>query len=84
IAIGAGSEQVTDFLEKTYKGDISTADASVLAVAGIYLSSEDKEGTGHIRMARIKKETGLYELVSGEEIVKYAGAAKEKYPQEQK
>ncbi|RNJ76417.1 MAG: archaeal proteasome endopeptidase complex subunit alpha [Nitrosopumilus sp. H13] len=84
IAIGAGSEQVTDFLEKTYKGDISTADASVLAVAGIYLSSEDKEGTGHIRMARIKKDTGLYELVSGEEIVKYAGAAKEKYPQEQK
>ena len=31
-------------------------EASVLASAGIYLSSEDKEGTGHIRMAHIKTE----------------------------
>ncbi|RNJ80376.1 MAG: archaeal proteasome endopeptidase complex subunit alpha [Nitrosopumilus sp. B06] len=84
IAIGAGSEQVTDFLEKTYKDDLSINDASVLAAAGIYLSSEDKDGTGHIRMARIKKETGAYELVSNEEIVKYATSAKEKYPQEKK
>lgn len=84
IAIGAGSEQVTDFLEKTYKDDLSINDASVLAAAGIYLSSEDKDGTGHIRMARIKKETGAYELVSNEEIAKYATSAKEKYPQEKK
>lgn len=84
IAIGSGSDQVTDFLEKTYKNDLSLADASALASAGIYLSSEDKEGTNHIRMAHIKTETGLYELVSTEDIVKYATAAKEKYPHEQK
>ena len=84
IAIGSGSDQVTDFLEKTYKEDLSLDDAAALAAAGIYLSSEDKEGTSHIRMAHIKKEDGLYELVSDEQITKYANAAKEKYPHEQK
>ena len=81
IAIGSGSDTVTDFLEKTYKEEnISIDDASALAAAGIYLSSEDKEGTSHIRIAHIKKETGLYELVSDEDITNYAKIAKEKYP----
>ena len=84
IAIGANSDQVTDFLEKTYKNDLSLDDASALAAAGIYLSSEDKEGTTHIRMAQIKTETGLYEIVSDEQIGNYAKAAKEKYPHDQK
>ena len=72
--------QVTDFLEKTYKEDLSLEDAAALATGGIYLSSEDKEGTKHIRMALIKKETGLYEIVSQEAIANYAKIAKEKYP----
>ena len=80
IAIGSGSDTVTDFLEKTYKDELTLDEASVLAAAGIYLSSEDKEGTSHIRMAHIKTETGLYELVSDEQIVSYANTAKEKYP----
>jgi len=84
IAIGANSEQVTDFLEKTYKNDLSLEDASTLATAGIYLSSEDKDGTAHIRMAQIKTETGAYEIVSKEQITSYAKTAKEKYPHEQK
>ena len=84
IAIGSGSDQVTDFLEKTYKNDLSLDDAAVLASAGIYLSSEDKEGTSHIRMAQIKTDTGLYELISDEQIANYAKTAKEKYPHEQK
>ena len=84
IAIGSGSDQVTDFLEKTYKSDLSLDEAATLATAGIYLSSEDKEGTNHIRMAYIKKDTGLYEIVSEEQITKYANTAKEKYPHEQK
>jgi len=84
IAIGSGSDQVTDFLEKTYKDDLSLDDAATLAAAGIYLSSEDKEGTNHIKMAHIKTENGLYELVSDEQIVNYAKTAKEKYPHDQK
>jgi proteasome alpha subunit len=80
IAIGSGSDTVTDFLEKTYKDDLTLDEASVLASAGIYLSSDDKEGTNHIRMAHIKTGNGLYELVSNEQIVSYANTAKEKYP----
>ena len=83
IAIGSGSEQVTDFLEKSYKEDLSLDDAAALAAAGIYLSSEDKEGTSQIRMARVKKDTGLYEIVSKEDIENYAKTAKEKYPHNQ-
>ena len=84
IAIGSGSEQVTDFLEKTYKNELSLEDASVLASAAIYLSSDDKEGTSHIRMAQIKSKTALFELVSDDQITKYAKTAKEKYPHEKK
>ncbi|MEK0347134.1 MAG: archaeal proteasome endopeptidase complex subunit alpha [Nitrosopumilus sp.] len=84
IAIGAGSEEVTDFLEKTYKNDLSLDDASALATAGIYLSSEDKKGTDHIRMAHIKTETGLYEVLSKDQIINFAKIAKEKYPHDQK
>ena len=84
IAIGANSDEVTDFLEKTYKKDLSLDDASALAAAGIYLSSEDKEGTNHIRMAHIKTETGLYEILPTEQIVSFAKTAKEKYPHDDK
>ena len=80
IAIGSGSDQVTDFLEKTYKGDLSLDEAAVLAVAAIYLSSEEKEGADHIRMAQIKTESGLFEIVSSEIIKNFAKTAKEKYP----
>ena len=84
IAIGANSDQVTDFLEKTYNNDLSLDDAAALAAAGIYLSSEDKEGTNHIRMAQIKTETGLYEIIADEQITNFAKIAKEKYPHDQK
>ena len=42
VAIGSGSDQVTDFLEKSYTSDLSMDDAATLAAAAIYLSSEDK------------------------------------------
>jgi len=80
VAIGSGSDQVTEFLEKAYKRDISLDDALSLAVAAIYLSSEDKEGTNHIRMALIKKDSKQFELVSEDQIANFAKVAKEKYP----
>ena len=83
IAIGSGSDQVTDFLEKTYSKDLSLGDASSLAAAGIYLASDDKENSSQIRMAQIKTETGAYEIVSDKQVAKYAKAAKEKYPHNQ-
>ena len=80
IAIGSGSDEVTDFLEKTYKEDMSIDEASALAVAGIQLSSDDKDNQSHIRMAHIKVADGLYELVSDEQITSFANTSKEKYP----
>ncbi len=80
VAIGSGSDQVTEFLEKAYNQDLSLDDASGLAVAAIYLSSEDKEGTNHIRMAQIKKDSKQFELVSEDQIANFAKVAKEKYP----
>ena len=84
IAIGSGSEQVTDFLEKSYKGDLSLHDAAVLAAAGIYIASEDKQGTNHIRMAQINTKTATYEIIPSKQVADYAGAAKEKYLAENK
>jgi len=84
IAIGSDSDKVTDFLEKTYTNNLSLDDAGALAVAAIYLSSEEKEGTSHIRMAQIKTDSGLFELVSDENVNNYAKTAKEKYPHEDK
>ncbi len=82
VAIGSGSDQVTEFLEKNYNTDISLDDASILATAAIYLSSEDKEGTQHIRMAQIKSDSKQFEIISEEQIASVAKLAKEKYPAE--
>ncbi len=80
IAIGSRSDQVTDFLEKNYGKDLSLDDAAALAAAGIYLASEDKESSSQIRMAQVKTDTGLYEIVSDKQVANYAKTAKEKYP----
>lgn len=78
MAIGAGSDQVTDFLEKSYKQDISLAEAASLAVECIYLVSEDKSSTKHMKMAIIDTKTKAMRKVEDEELEKYAASAKEK------
>lgn len=78
MAIGAGSDQVTDFLEKSYKQDISLEEAASLAIESIYLVSEDKSSTKHLKMAIIDTKTKAMRKVEDEEIERYAAAAKEK------
>ncbi len=78
VAIGAGSDQVTEYLEQKYREDMTLEDASVLAIEAIYLVSEDKAGTQHIKMAFIDKETKKMRLTTQEEIEKYASKAKAK------
>jgi len=80
IAIGSGSDQVTDFLEKSYTPDISFHDGAVLAAAGIYLSSEDKEGVKHIRMAQVKTDKKQFEMIPDDQVGNFAKESKEKYP----
>ncbi|HJT49600.1 MAG TPA: archaeal proteasome endopeptidase complex subunit alpha [Nitrososphaeraceae archaeon] len=78
VAIGAGSDQVTEFLEKSYKDDISMEDASALAIESIYLVSEDKTGTRHIKMAVIDDQTKLMRKIEESDIDRYASMAREK------
>jgi proteasome alpha subunit len=78
VAIGAGSDQVTEFLEKSYNNDISMDQASTLAMESIYLVSEDKTGIRHIKMAIIDNDTKTMRKVEEEEIEKYARMAKER------
>lgn len=78
VAIGAGSDQVTDFLEKSYKPDISMAEAAALAVECIYMVSEDKSGTKNLKMAIIGTEDKAMRKVEDEELEKYAAMAKDR------
>lgn len=78
VAIGAGSDQVTDFLEKSFKPDTSLAEAAALAIEGIYIVSEDKSGIKNLKMAVIENKTKTMRKVEDEELERYAALAKEK------
>ena len=80
VAIGSGSEQANDFLEKNYKPDMSLDDASALATSCIYIASDQKEGTDHIKMSQIKTTTRQFEKVTSEQIANHAKTGKQKFP----
>jgi proteasome alpha subunit len=72
VAIGAGSEQVTEHLEKNYRDDISLEKACILAIESIFMVSEEKTGTKHIRLAVIDSKTKSLRMMSTEEIENYS------------
>ena len=74
VAIGGNSDEVTEFLEKNYKNEISVDDAITLAISAINLKSDEK-GVKHIRMTKIKSDTKLFEKVSNEEMLKHGKAS---------
>jgi len=74
VAIGGNSDEVTEFLEKNYKNEISVDDAITLAISAINLKS-DENGVKHIRMTKIKSDTKLFEKVSNEEMLKHGKAS---------
>ncbi|HEU4823123.1 MAG TPA: archaeal proteasome endopeptidase complex subunit alpha [Nitrososphaeraceae archaeon] len=80
VAIGAGSDQVTEFLEKQYQMEISMDDAGALAMESIYLVSEEKTGTRHVKMAVIDNETKTMKKIDDNDIERYASIAKDKSP----
>ena len=73
VAIGGNSDEVTDFLEKNYKEEMSVDDAISLAISAINLKSDEK-GIKHIRMSKITSDTKQFEKVSNEELAKYSKA----------
>ena len=84
VAIGANSDIVTEFLKKEYKSELTIAEGSMLAIAAIYLSSEIKKGTKHIKISQIKSDTKQFEVITDEQLAKLAQSAIEKYPAEHK
>ena len=81
VAIGAGSEEVTDFLEKNYKKDISLEDGAALATAAINLKGEQKDGARHVKMSWVKMDKKVLEKVTDSDIEKFVKIAKEKFHQ---
>lgn len=77
VAIGNGSDQVNEFLEKNYHTDVSMEEASSLALESIYLVSEEKTGTRHIKMAQIDMKTKKMKRVENNDIETYASKSKE-------
>ena len=76
IAIGAGSDQVNEFLEKNYNFDLTLEEALVLAAKCIYLVSEDKVGVKHIKIAVIDAKTKMMKHLNEEEVTVFAERAK--------
>ena len=74
VAIGGNSDEVTDFLEKNYKKEMSMDDAMSMAISAINLKSDEK-GVKHIRMSKIKSDSKQFEKISDEELAKHAQAA---------
>ena len=72
VAIGAGSEDVNDFLEKHYNPDMSIDDASSLAIAAINLKNKQKDGIDDIKMAKVTTETKVFEKVSDSDLKNYS------------
>ncbi len=78
VAIGAGSDQVTEFLEKSYKPELNLQDAASLAIESIYLVSEEKTGSRHVKMAIIDTKTKTMRKIEDDDIEKYAAVARER------
>lgn len=81
VAIGAGADEVTDFLEKNYKNDLSLEEGSALAVAAINLKAEKKDGIKHIKMAHVTTAKKVLEKVSEKDLEKYQNIAEQKFKQ---
>jgi proteasome alpha subunit len=78
VAIGAGSDQVTEFLEKSYKPDIGLDESAALAIESIYMVSEEKTGTRHLKMAIIDNKAKTMRKAEEDEIQRYATTARDK------
>ena len=80
VAIGAGSEEVTDFLEKNYKNEIMLEEGATLATAAINLKTEKTDVSKNVKMSWIKQDKKIMEKVSEADLEKFAKLAKEKFP----
>ncbi|MCY3854002.1 MAG: archaeal proteasome endopeptidase complex subunit alpha [Thaumarchaeota archaeon] len=77
VAIGSGSEKVTEFFEKKYKKELTLDDACILAISAIYIASEDKENAKYIKMSKLSLDTKIFENISDVQINEFSKRAKD-------
>ena len=56
IAIGQGSDEVNEFLEKAYKHNLNIDEVGKLALESINMVSDEKVGISHVKMSIIEKD----------------------------
>ena len=79
VAIGLGSDEVNDFLEKNFKDNMTIDEAASLAIAAINLKSEEKTGIEHIKMSKVQTDAKIIEHISLDDLKKFDEAAKGKF-----
>ena len=72
VAIGSGSDEVTEYLEQKYTDDITLEKAYVLSIESVYLVSDEKVDSHHIKMAVIDSKNQTLRYLSMDEIAAYA------------
>jgi proteasome alpha subunit len=84
VAIGAGSDTVTEFLKKYYKPEMTLEESQLLAISSINMTTDDATGSEHIKISQIKSDTKQFEILDNNQITKLLQTAIEKYPIEGK
>jgi len=77
IAIGQGSDEVNEFLEKAYKHNLSVDEVGKLALESINMVSDEKVGISHVKMSIIEKDSKIMRKVTDQEIERFSKLAKE-------
>lgn len=77
IAIGQGSDEVNEFLEKAYKQNQSLDEVGKLALESINMVSDEKVGISHVKMSIIEKDNKIMRKVTDEEIERFSKLAKD-------
>ena len=79
VAIGAGADDVNDFLERSYSDDITLEEGAALAIAAVNLKPSGEDSIKNIKMAVITSDRRYLEKVSDDDLQRYSKLADEKF-----
>jgi proteasome alpha subunit len=71
VAIGAGSQSVTEFFEKNYSANITIDSAITLALRALATVVEGGLDPSRIEMAIIRKDTGKFDILPNDVLAKH-------------
>ena len=71
VAIGAGSQTVTEFFEKNYQQDLKVDDAIMLALKALASVIEGSLDSTKVEMAILRTETGKFENLPPQKLMEY-------------